>query len=68
MQVDRASFRTQTEDDPDITGITSDSREVKPGFLFAALPGSKADGRGFIAEAAAKGAVAVLAPAMSPRR
>ncbi len=26
------------------TGLTADSREVQPGFLFAALPGSKADG------------------------
>jgi UDP-N-acetylmuramoyl-L-alanyl-D-glutamate--2,6-diaminopimelate ligase len=35
---------------------------VQPGFLFAALPGAKADGRRFIAEAVARGAVAVLAP------
>ena len=46
----------------DVTGITADSRAVRPGFLFAALPGLKADGRAFIAEAVAKGAVAVLAP------
>ncbi len=39
-----------------ITGITADSRAVAPGFLFAALPGAKADGRGFIAEAVARGA------------
>ena len=32
------------------------------GFLFAALPGSRVDGRAFIAEAVARGAVAVLAP------
>lgn len=48
--------------DIDITGITADSRAVKPGFLFAALPGTKLDGRAFIADAVAKGAVAVLAP------
>ncbi len=47
----------------EIRGLSADSRKIEPGFLFAALPGSKADGRGFIAEAAAKGAVAVLAPA-----
>lgn len=46
----------------DVFGITSDSRAVKPGFLFAALPGGKLDGREFIAEAVAKGAVAILAP------
>jgi UDP-N-acetylmuramoyl-L-alanyl-D-glutamate--2,6-diaminopimelate ligase len=45
-----------------ITGITADSRAVAPGFLFAALPGAKADGRRFIADAVARGAVAVLAP------
>jgi UDP-N-acetylmuramoyl-L-alanyl-D-glutamate--2,6-diaminopimelate ligase len=46
-----------------ISGITADSRAVQPGFLFAALPGVKADGRQFIAEAVARGAAAVLAPA-----
>lgn len=49
-------------DDPEITGLTADSRLVQPGFLFAALPGSKADGRAFVGEAIARGAVAVLAP------
>ncbi len=48
--------------DPTITGVTADSRKVKPGFLFAALPGSKADGRTFIAKAIELGAAAVLAP------
>lgn len=45
-----------------ITGVTADSRRVKPGFLFAALPGSQADGRAFIAKALEAGAAAVLAP------
>ncbi len=45
-----------------ITGITADSRAVQPGFLFAALPGVKEDGRRFIAEAVARGAAAILAP------
>ncbi|PHS27934.1 MAG: UDP-N-acetylmuramoyl-L-alanyl-D-glutamate--2,6-diaminopimelate ligase [Robiginitomaculum sp.] len=47
---------------PEITGITADSRNVKPGFVFAALPGVKMDGRAFIAQALAKGAAAILAP------
>ncbi len=46
----------------EIRGITADSRAVRPGFVFAALPGARADGRQFIAEAVARGAVAVLAP------
>jgi UDP-N-acetylmuramoyl-L-alanyl-D-glutamate--2,6-diaminopimelate ligase len=46
----------------DITGITADSRHVAPGYLFAALPGARADGRAFIAEAVSRGAAGVLAP------
>ncbi|HYI69676.1 MAG TPA: UDP-N-acetylmuramoyl-L-alanyl-D-glutamate--2,6-diaminopimelate ligase, partial [Skermanella sp.] len=48
--------------DPLIAGLTSDSRTVEPGWLFAALPGTKADGRAFVAEAVRRGAVAVLGP------
>lgn len=44
----------------DITGLTADSRKVKPGFLFAALKGVAAHGRDFVAQAKANGAVAVL--------
>ncbi|GAB0115882.1 UDP-N-acetylmuramoyl-L-alanyl-D-glutamate--2,6-diaminopimelate ligase [Acidisoma sp. C75] len=46
----------------EILGITAASEEVRPGFVFAALPGSRQDGRAFIAEAVARGAAAVLAP------
>ena len=46
--------------DPDIVGITADSRQVKPGYLFAALRGTQRDGRAYAAEAAAKGAAAIL--------
>jgi UDP-N-acetylmuramoyl-L-alanyl-D-glutamate--2,6-diaminopimelate ligase len=52
----------------DFTGLASDSRDVKPGYLFAALPGSKADGGEFIADAVKRGAIAVLArPELSAR-
>ena len=30
----------------DITGITADSRAVRPGMVFAALPGARSDGPG----------------------
>ena len=43
-----------------ITGLTSDSRTVEPGFLFAALPGARLAGSRFITDAVAKGAAAVL--------
>ena len=57
---------TEVEADRDVAGVavqglTADSRAVKPGILFAAMPGVKADGSAFIADALAKGAVAVLA-------
>ncbi|WP_061929532.1 UDP-N-acetylmuramoyl-L-alanyl-D-glutamate--2,6-diaminopimelate ligase [Aureimonas sp. AU22] len=47
----------------DITGLTSDSREVRPGVLFAALAGSKGDGAAYVGDAVARGAAAVLLPA-----
>src|ERR1700745_153516 len=43
-----------------ITGLAADSRAVKPGFLFAALPGVKTDGARFIADALHGGAAAIL--------
>ncbi len=46
----------------EITGLSADSRKVQPGYLFAALPGMKADGRDFIGNAINNGAAAVLAP------
>ncbi len=46
----------------EITGLSADSRTVQPGWLFAALPGSRTDGRRFVADAIARGAAAVLAP------
>ncbi|MDB5436887.1 MAG: UDP-N-acetylmuramoyl-L-alanyl-D-glutamate--2,6-diaminopimelate ligase, partial [Phenylobacterium sp.] len=47
--------------DPQIQGVTADSRKVRPGFLFAALPGAKVDGRSFAPRAVEQGAAAVLA-------
>ncbi|WP_291007010.1 UDP-N-acetylmuramoyl-L-alanyl-D-glutamate--2,6-diaminopimelate ligase [Ferrovibrio sp.] len=50
----------------DVAGLTADSRAVRPGYLFAALRGGAQDGRRYIADAAAKGAVAVLAEGLEP--
>ncbi len=46
-----------------IAGVAVDSREVRPGFLFAALPGTVVHGATFAAQAVADGAVAVLTDA-----
>jgi UDP-N-acetylmuramoyl-L-alanyl-D-glutamate--2,6-diaminopimelate ligase len=45
----------------DVTGVASDSRKVKAGDLFVAVPGTKADGLAFVPQAVAAGAVAIMA-------
>ncbi|MBS0518710.1 MAG: UDP-N-acetylmuramoyl-L-alanyl-D-glutamate--2,6-diaminopimelate ligase [Proteobacteria bacterium] len=49
--------------DPVLSGLTLDSRKVQPGYLFAALAGSRADGAAFVSDAVKRGAVAILAAA-----
>ncbi len=44
----------------EFSGLTSDSRKVEPGFLFAALSGANTDGARFVRDAVARGAAAVL--------
>ena len=51
----------QGSSDLDIAGIAAHSADVKPGYLFAALKGSKSDGGRYVADALARGAVAILA-------
>ncbi len=58
----RGWAEVQTHAALEVTGITADSRAVRPGMVFAALPGVRADGRAFIADAVARGAAAILAP------
>jgi UDP-N-acetylmuramoyl-L-alanyl-D-glutamate--2,6-diaminopimelate ligase len=53
------------EDFP-VAGITADSRRVQPGWLFVAVPGTKADGMGYVADAAARGAAAIIGEGMAP--
>ena len=45
-----------------IAGLAVDSRQVAPGYLFAALPGVNTDGARFIADALSRGAAAILVP------
>ncbi|HTZ36113.1 MAG TPA: UDP-N-acetylmuramoyl-L-alanyl-D-glutamate--2,6-diaminopimelate ligase [Stellaceae bacterium] len=56
----RSALPEASDRDPEILGISADSRRVEPGFLFAALKGVAADGRRFAGEAVARGAVAIL--------
>ena len=44
----------------DFSGATFDSREVRPGMLFVALKGDKADGHDYIPQALSKGAAGVI--------
>src|SRR4051812_43555639 len=46
--------------DPEITGITHDSRRVKAGDLFVCIPGTKSDGHAYLKAAVEQGAVAGL--------
>ncbi|HEY7160967.1 MAG TPA: UDP-N-acetylmuramoyl-L-alanyl-D-glutamate--2,6-diaminopimelate ligase [Acidobacteriota bacterium] len=46
--------------DVDINGIAYDSKNVKPGYLFAALPGQNAHGLQFVSEVKEQGAAAIL--------
>ncbi len=50
-----------TYEDCEIAGITCDSREVREGWLFAAIPGEQVDGHDYAAKAAAGGAAVILA-------
>jgi UDP-N-acetylmuramoyl-L-alanyl-D-glutamate--2,6-diaminopimelate ligase len=49
-----------------ITGITHDSRAVRPGDLYAGLPGQHAHGASYAAAAADSGAVALLTDKEGP--
>jgi UDP-N-acetylmuramyl tripeptide synthase len=49
-----------------VTGIAYDSRRVRPGTVFVAVPGAHADGHQFIDAAIAAGAVAVVAERPAP--
>jgi len=51
---------TPLQSDISFTGITMDSRQVRPGMLFAALPGRTVDGHDYIGQAMDRGAVAAV--------
>jgi UDP-N-acetylmuramoyl-L-alanyl-D-glutamate--2,6-diaminopimelate ligase len=52
--------------DAEVSGVTADSRAVKPGYVFFAVPGVRADGLSFAAQAVANGAAAIVAGRRPP--
>lgn len=52
--------------DPQVLGVSHDSRAVQAGDLFVAWAGGRFDGRAFVPQAVARGAVAVVAPGLRP--
>lgn len=51
---------TPAQNNVTFNGITTDSRQVAPGMLFAALPGQTVDGHDYILQAIERGAAATL--------
>ncbi|MCC9620238.1 UDP-N-acetylmuramoyl-L-alanyl-D-glutamate--2,6-diaminopimelate ligase [Thalassospira sp. MA62] len=67
MAGDQAALKHAHGQDPDIKGLTADSRTVKDGYMFAALSGAHDDGTKYIADAIKLGAAAILAKDGTPR-
>ncbi len=47
--------------DPEIVGLSEDSRRIERGMLFVAVPGTALDGHAYIGDAVARGAAAIVA-------
>lgn len=52
--------------DAEVTGVCEDSRAVQPGSLFVARPGTRTDGARYVADAASRGALAVVSQTKIP--
>lgn len=52
--------------DPDIPAAHFDSRRIRPGMLFVALPGARVDGNDYIGQALRRGAAATLGNRVDP--
>ncbi|MFN8556419.1 MAG: Mur ligase domain-containing protein [Dehalococcoidia bacterium] len=53
-------LRLAGDADSEVTGITYDSRRVRPGAVFVAIAGFTVDGRRFVNDAHGRGAAAVV--------
>ncbi|HET6616380.1 MAG TPA: UDP-N-acetylmuramoyl-L-alanyl-D-glutamate--2,6-diaminopimelate ligase [Gemmatimonadota bacterium] len=63
---ERVGGRVEGDPSVRVTGLTHDSRRVRAGDLFAAIPGFERDGHAFVPEAVTAGAVAVLVERPGP--
>jgi UDP-N-acetylmuramoyl-L-alanyl-D-glutamate--2,6-diaminopimelate ligase len=63
MKLSGLGLSARARRDPVIEGVTLDSRAVRPGYLFAALPGAVRHGADFIETALDRGACAILTDA-----
>ncbi len=54
------NFETESAPNREVSGITADSREVKPGYMFVAVRGVAVDGHKFISKAIENGATTVV--------
>ncbi|HJR60035.1 MAG TPA: Mur ligase family protein [Vicinamibacterales bacterium] len=61
-----AGYEIRGTSNPDISGISEDSRRIGPGMLFVAVRGTAEDGHHYIADALARGAAAIAAEALPP--
>ncbi|MCH2078747.1 MAG: UDP-N-acetylmuramoyl-L-alanyl-D-glutamate--2,6-diaminopimelate ligase [Rhodobacteraceae bacterium] len=66
-QLSDLGLTAQGGENPNVTGLAVDSREVQAGFLFAALPGSRVHGGEFVQYALRQGAAAILTDAEGAR-
>ena len=53
-------FKCESPENPEIVGVSTDSRKITEGELFIAIPGYRDDGRRYIEAARVRGAAAVL--------
>ena len=60
MRDKNANVRMKSQDNFFVEDVISDSRDVKPGTLFACITGEKSDGHKFVKSAEEKGACALL--------
>lgn len=47
--------------DAEVMGVSEKSSEIKAGFIFVAIKGTRVDGRDFVSDAVARGAIGVVA-------